>query len=138
MPLLPPRRRPLPLAASMLLSVLMLRRAALSTAFLLHPPGPHALPTALAGRAAAARSAAPAWMPVAAGSSASGSRIRGLRRLFASATAAGGPAVEGLKAAIAAKGEEIRGLKASGADKAALQPLIDELLGLKVRGVVGM
>lgn len=135
MPLLPRRRRPLPLAASMLLSVLMLRRAALSTAFLLHPPGPYALPTALAGRAAP-RSVALAWTPVAPGSSASASRIRGLRRLFASATAAGGPAVEGLKAEIAAKGEEIRGLKASGADKAALQPLIDELLGLKVRDVV--
>jgi hypothetical protein len=44
--------------------------------------------------------------------------------------------VDGLKEAIAAKGEEIRGLKASGADKAALQPLIDQLLGLKARAMV--
>lgn len=62
-------------------------------------------------------------------------RIRGLR-LFSgggATTAAGGAAVESLKGAIAAKGEEIRGLKSSGADKAALQPLIDELLALKAR-----
>lgn len=132
MPLLPHRRRPLPLAASMLLSVLMLRRAAFSTAFLLQPTAPRhrALSAATAAAAGATRGPpAGTWTPAAAGSG----RIRGLR-LFGSATAAGGPAVEGLKAAIAAKGEEIRGLKASGADKAALQPLIDELLGLKVRG----
>ncbi len=49
-------------------------------------------------------------------------------RLFAAATSA---AVDSLKQAIGAKGDEIRALKGSGADKAALQPLITELLGLK-------
>ncbi len=114
----------------MLVSMLMLRRAA--TAFLLQPSPLHSRPQAV-GRAAAAAAAAPTW----AGPSSSGSgssRIRGGRdvRLFSGGTTAtGGGAVDVLKEAIAAKGEEIRGLKTSGADKAALQPLIDQLLGLK-------
>lgn len=55
-------------------------------------------------------------------------------RLFSSSTPrVSSPALETLREAIGRKGDEIRGLKNGGADKAALQPLISELLDLKAQ-----